>query len=470
MVFTRKIGRDSRPTFYIWLPLDSGPVRWSVATTDRKLAERIERALRDLVDRHEFDLLHAIRDGRLTIAEVYEAHRHRTLEALRQRLDDVDLSPLVDRWLEVHGTKVSANTADYYRRALRRLMPTAEIVAALERTVADETLKSVVRKTAEHELTRARETRRRLMVGETFPVSRFRARELEPWLAGCKGSNESRRKAHAALSVFAAFLVRQGVLEHNPLRQLTPAKANAPRLRYLEVEMMIALANAQPEPYRSLSYFLHGTGADLSTALALTAGDVDLQRKEVRAAGTKSHARDRIVRVAEWAWLDIVTRRAELADGERLFPVDRWHARDAHFAACAKLGIENYWLRDARHSYAVRAARAGTPAELIAKQLGHVDATMTLRIYGRFMSETADRDRWELRASALDAERAERLKQCAQELAEQSTAATGTTPNTTPAGEQPENAKSPNPMGLDDFEDSRGGTRTRDPGIMSAVL
>ena len=34
----------------------------------------------------------------------------------------------------------------------------------------------------------------------------------------------------------------------------------------------------------------------------------------------------------------------------------------------------------------------------------------------------------------------------------------------------PETPKSPNPLGLDDFENSRGGTRTHDPGIMSAVL
>ena len=33
-----------------------------------------------------------------------------------------------------------------------------------------------------------------------------------------------------------------------------------------------------------------------------------------------------------------------------------------------------------------------------------------------------------------------------------------------------ESNKSPKPLGVDDLEDSRGGTRTRDPGIMSAVL
>ena len=34
----------------------------------------------------------------------------------------------------------------------------------------------------------------------------------------------------------------------------------------------------------------------------------------------------------------------------------------------------------------------------------------------------------------------------------------------------PEKDKARNPFGLRAFDDSRGGTRTRDPGIMSAVL
>jgi integrase len=48
---------------------------------------------------------------------------------------------------------------------------------------------------------------------------------------------------------------------------------------------------------------------------------------------------------------------------------------------------------DQRHSYAVRAARAGTPAELIARQLGHAYAVLVLKVYGRFMPSQQDRDK-----------------------------------------------------------------------------
>jgi hypothetical protein len=142
----------------------------------------------------------------------------------------------------------------------------------------------------------------------------------------------------------------------------------------------------------------------------------------------------------------VLTRVAELKPHERLFETDRWRSRDHHAIACSALSIANYWLRDARHSYAVRAARAGTPAELIAKQLGRANATMVLKVYGRFMSEQGDRDRWELAAAAMD------VKNAPVPFPVPDAQATSTV----------ESTKSPNPLELDDFESSRGGTRSED--------
>ena len=81
---------------------------------------------------------------------------------------------------------------------------------------------------------------------------------------------------------------------------------------------------------------------------------------------------------------------------------DRWRAQDHHKAACTTLGIEDYRIHDQRHSYAVRAARAGTPAELIARQLGHANAVLVLKIYGRFMPSQQERDKWERIAATQD--------------------------------------------------------------------
>ncbi len=63
-------------------------------------------------------------------------------------------------------------------------------------------------------------------------------------------------------------------------------------------------------------------------------------------------------------------------------------------------------LHAARHHWAVRAIRAGTPAEVVGRQLGHKDATMVLKVYGRFVPRSEDRDKWERMATAMDKEQA----------------------------------------------------------------
>jgi hypothetical protein len=55
-----------------------------------------------------------------------------------------------------------------------------------------------------------------------------------------------------------------------------------------------------------------------------------------------------------------------------------------------------------RHFYAVRAVRAGTSYELVARQLGHADVQMVARVYGRYAPRSDERDRWERIAAQLD--------------------------------------------------------------------
>jgi integrase len=60
-------------------------------------------------------------------------------------------------------------------------------------------------------------------------------------------------------------------------------------------------------------------------------------------------------------------------------------------------------MRDARHTWAVRAARSGWPIEGVARQLGHVDGTLALKVYCRFVPQRVERDRWERMAAERDA-------------------------------------------------------------------
>ena len=132
----------------------------------------------------------------------------------------------------------------------------------------------------------------------------------------------------------------------------------------------------------------------------------------------------------------------------------RWSARSAYREACTECGFADYTPRDARHSYAVRAIRSGVPAEVVARQLGHANAVLVHKLYGRFAPDEDKRDKWERIASAAAGERA---AECiVYEPMYQS--------------EVVIKAKSLKPMGPSDLSYSRGRTRTRDPGIMSAVL
>lgn len=105
-------------------------------------------------------------------------------------------------------------------------------------------------------------------------------------------------------------------------------------------------------------------------------------------------------------------RCTDLLPGAPLFPgINRYTASDKHRAACKAIALEDYRLKDQRHSYAVRAARAGTPAELIGRQLGHANAILVLKVYGRFMPSQQERDRWEQVAAAQDAEQEQKSQQ-----------------------------------------------------------
>ena len=92
------------------------------------------------------------------------------------------------------------------------------------------------------------------------------------------------------------------------------------------------------------------------------------------------------------------------------------------------------------------------PYELVARQLGHADVAMVAKVYGRFAPRSDERDRWEKIAAAQD----EKTKEMG--------ALVGAikTPN--------EKTKPANPKAVSRLSNSRGGTRTLDPGIMSAVL
>lgn len=355
-----------------WLPYSTG-------TQHLATARRIERMLDALGPRGEraWDVLDVIHRREWTPAEVHDLYVRAGSEvaALRRLLTQVDLGPLLEKFLEAaHCTE---DTKAHYKALIRRLIPADAV----------------------------------------FPAVEFTAVRLQQTIDEMGLSAGSKRKAGAAFRTFGNWLVRRGVLGDNPMRQVRLPSSPRPRMLFLETEDAKRLADAQPSPYREFSALLAGSGIEVSTALALRVRDVDEPHREIRAAGTKTHARDRIVRVAEWAWPSVQRAIAGKGADELLFAAipDRWAAGDAHRAAIETLEQTSvvfigYTMRDHRHTYAVRAMRAGAPPDLIARQLGHATPTLVLTVYGRFQPSQSERDRWERAATAMDQERQQRAK------------------------------------------------------------
>jgi integrase len=358
-----------------WVKVQDGAGEWIGFTTGTKhkaTAQRMADMLTALSQERVVDVLDLLHTEAISVPALYDRYRaaDNDIRALRRGLETVDLDPLIEPFLAAQSC--TDDTKRHYRALLRRLIP----------------------------------------VGRPFLASELTIARIQRFIDEMTQASGTKRKAGAALRTFSSWLVRRGVLTSNPVREVRLPRQGPPRTIYLDTPDAKRLADAMESPYREFCALMAGSGIEVSVAINLRRRDVDTGKREIRAAGTKTHARDRVVRVADWAWPYVL----RVAEGKfpdvRLFEgiPDRWTAGDVHRATIAKLAKESpvfagYTMRDHRHTYAVRAMRAGAPADVIARQLGHASPTLVLNVYGRFQPTGEERDRWERAATAMDAER-----------------------------------------------------------------
>ncbi|MGH7483974.1 MAG: tyrosine-type recombinase/integrase [bacterium] len=357
-------------TYYIGVPTRAGVwVKRTTGTRNKSLARAMARMMDDLgpKGKRAWQFLDAVARNSLSVADLYDAFTTGDLDGLQARMQDVDLEPYVEAWLTATGSRVATDTIEHYGLYVRSL----------------------------------------LTEGKRFPRTGITHERLVHWLASRSVGRSTKRKYHAAMSSFCEYLKDVGILPRNPMREIKAPSPAPARMRSLEHPDVVRLVDAQAYPYNVLSALLHATGVEVSVALLLKRRDVDLLRREIRARGTKTKTRDRIAKVAEWAWPFVEKHVSLLTPNALLFPgINRWTASDKHRDACKVLEIEDYQLKDSRHTYAVRAIRAGAPFEVVAGQLGHADTTMVVKVYGRFKPTEQEMTQWERVAAIQDAQRA----------------------------------------------------------------
>lgn len=404
--------RSGRTTFEAKVPKRDGT--WSkepTGTKDRVTAKAIDHMLDVLRRKEKWALLEAVtrRPRQWTLAELYrrwqetprtkadsetgemmEPSVDERIKHVQAQLVSIDVDPLVEKFHAVlirPGEGISEDTANHYRAAVRLYIPK----------------------------------------GTPCAPAKLNERELRVWIEEMDDvAPATVRKRGIGMGRFTAWLVGRGVLAVDPMRDIKLPPQGDPLTHYVDTPDVITLADTIGGQMRLFEVLLPGTGLEVSTALGIRVRAVSFLDKEIHAPGTKTSARNRVVRVAEYA-MDAVK---ELVKGKHpdtlLFDLlpHRWYAGDEHRETVKALGEKGhrvfvewegkeklYTMRDHRHTWAVRAARSGMPPAAIAEQLGHSDGgVLALKVYGKFSPKKEERDRWELMATARDEERAAESK------------------------------------------------------------
>jgi len=342
--------------FYVGVPTRSGGwVKRSTGTHIKAKAIPMSAMLDELGPRgsRSWEFLDALKGRKLSVGALYDAWSigPHAMDELKAALSDSDANDSISGWLRSIRDHVAPDTIQHYSTHVRTLIPE----------------------------------------GFPHPVTRINRVEISKWLYSLECSSSTKRKYRAALSSFCNYLVEMGILPANPVLQVKAPKAGKPRMRYLEHFQVIRLIEIQPEPFRTISALMHATGMEISAVLRVTRGELDTKVWTIRAQGTKTSSRDRLAYVVPWVRPYLERHISGLLPGATLFPgVTRWAAAKAHAKACEQLSISDYTLRDSRHTFAVAAAKAGVPAQLIAQQLGHADTQMVTKVYMRFQPSLAE--------------------------------------------------------------------------------
>jgi integrase len=348
----------------IYVPTRTGFVQRSTGTTVRSVVRKMSAMVRSLRDERRWLLLEAIRDRRLSVGELYDHYASRSLDALNAHLSDIDVVRHLDTWeTSVRAILGDTGTAETYRWQVERL------------------------------------TGERMLISELTPAI------ITAWLAGLHVTPGTARKNLYALSSFVRYLRTIGVLDRNPLELVTVPRKNPPRLRFEPLETCQAIVDTQEEPYRTISAFIHATGAEIGAVLRMVPRDIDLNRMRAHVPGSKATTRNRYdVVIEEWAkpYLerhlalhDVITASGlesiDYATTPIFAGVSRYKVYWFHKQACAALKIEDLPVHDSRHSLAVRWRKRGVTLEVIAGQLGHANVLQVATIYGRFQPTMDER-------------------------------------------------------------------------------
>ena len=237
-------------------------------------------------------------------------------------------------------------------------------------------------------------------------------------------SPSTRRRRYASLCSFYHWLVRQGMVDFNPMERVDPIETVSRLPRPLDADVVKAILKAIPPAAtrdRALFTLLYETGMRVGEALSLQVSDVDLtpDDEKVRVLGKGQRERTVLLTAAQES-IRLLRRHLKLSRirsgsvfrgdpryGGSALPLDYTTVRRAWQRYCATAGLKaggtakdgdgngnanaRVTIHQLRHSRASELVRAGVPLGTVRKVLGHRNIQSTM-LYAEVDQATVKHD------------------------------------------------------------------------------
>ncbi len=301
---------------------------------------------------------------------------------------DITLADYAARWLAQVATEIKPRTLDSYKRNLDR-----HVLPAFGR----------------------------------FKLRELHRGHLRDFLARKRGAGlgkNSVRLIRAVLSVLLSDAVDDGIILANAALQLRGSRRRRPdsisqaerqkKIRPMDHRQLAAfLAAAQADSrHYPLFLLLARTGLRPGEAYALQWGDLDFRGRELHVERSLSAGQIETPKTGQTRTVDMseqlmrTLRRLEIdrmVEKLRLgwqemppwvfctevgTPLDESRVRKAFAQSLKRAKLPGFRLYDLRHSFASLLLAQGAPITYVSAQLGHTDATTTLRWYARWLPRT----------------------------------------------------------------------------------
>ena len=173
------------------------------------------------------------------------------------------------------------------------------------------------------------------------------------------------------------------------MNQPRVGRCNPSRRRWVREDVDLAIVEAADPDYANVLAAAHGTGADRSDLPKLRRRQVNLEQATIDIFGGKTKGRTRTgVPKQAWALPFIAAACDGKAIEDLLFAgLSADAITRAHKRAAERAQADDYWLRDGRRSYAVRAILRAAPIRDASRCLGHTNLATTYKVYVHFDGE-----------------------------------------------------------------------------------